>query len=106
MNNLIVDEKNLLSSFAKEIIRECADQPKNNVYKTYPTVLKICPQSKYTLEQIGKYLRHIRRGIERSLITVPPLYPPTTKPTLRTYLPLPPHLQTKNRLLLLRVKRV
>ena len=88
-NNIIVSKpENKLSEFAKEIIRECADQPKNNVYKTYLTVLKICPQSKYTIEQIGKYLRYVRKGIERSCVAVPPCTPPLQ--TYPTYLPTSP----------------
>jgi hypothetical protein len=81
-------EKNSLSDFAKAIIRECAEQPRNSVYKTYETVLIGCPKSGYTIEQVGKYLRYVRKAIVRKNILKTPLAPPTTNlPYVPTYLP-------------------
>ena len=57
--------KNNLSDFPKEIIRDCVEQPKNSVYKTYACVFKCCPKSEYTIEQVGKYLRYVQRAIIR-----------------------------------------
>jgi len=98
-------EKNSLSDFAKELIRDCAED-RLNVYETYTIVLKGCAKSGYTIEQVGKYLRRVNRAIVRRENIDPPLAPPHHKPPLRTYLPLPPHLTNKKRRLSLRVKRV
>ena len=78
----------ILSNFAKEIIRECAEQPKTSVYSVYAEVMHYCPKSSYTIEQVGKYLRYVKRAIIRKQTVVPPLAPPTTNlPYVPTYLP-------------------
>jgi len=57
-----------LSDFTKEIIRECAKQPKTNLYSVYAEVMHYCPKSGYSIEQVGKYLRYVKRGILRSKV--------------------------------------
>ena len=58
--------KNKLSDFAKDVIRDCATQPRNSVYKTYKQVLMFCPKSGYTIEQVGKYLRYVKRAVTKN----------------------------------------
>ena len=59
---------NQLSDFAKTIIRECAEQPKNSIYKTYTQIMRFCSSSRYTIKQVGKYLRKVRKkAIKESL---------------------------------------
>jgi len=87
---------NTLTDFAKELIRECAED-RLNVYETYTIVLKGCAKSGYTIEQVGKYLRRVNRATVRRENIYPPLVPPHHhKPPRRTYLPTsipPPHKQ-------------
>ncbi len=71
----------MLSDFTKTIIRECAEQPKTNVYKTYTEVIHYCPSSGYTIEQVGKYLRRVKRAIIRSRVISAPS-PHLSKKTL------------------------
>ena len=85
-----------LSNLSKEIIRECAEQPKTNLYLVYTEVMHYCPKSGYTIEQVGKYLRYVKRAIIRQRTVNPPLYPPTNKlPYVPNYLPLPPPILSK-----------
>ena len=79
--------KNNLSDFAKEIIRDCVEQPKNSVYKTFACVFKCCPKSEYTIEQVGKYLRRVRKGIEKSQIPAPVNNHTHNLPDVPNYLP-------------------
>jgi len=89
-------EKSKLSDFAKAVIRECAEQPRNTIYKTYAQVLKYCPASGYTISQVGRYLRYVRKGIVSSKLS-PPLNNHTTNlPYVPTYLPKTTTTLTKN----------
>ena len=65
--------KNNLSDFAKEVIRECVEQPNTNVYSIYAEVFKYCDKSGYTIEQVGKYLRYVKRAIIRKNVLTAPL---------------------------------
>ena len=85
-----------LSDFAKEIIRDCAEK-RTTIYETHKTVIQFCGKSGYTIEQVGKYLRYVKRAIIRQRTVKPPLYPPTNKlPYVPNYLPLPPSTLSKN----------
>ena len=68
-----------LSDFTKEIIRECAEHPKTNVYFVYAEVMRYCPKSSYTIEQVGKYLRRVKRSIMRSHLLYAPVNNHTQK---------------------------
>ncbi len=57
-----------LSNLSKEIIREFAKQPNTNVYAVYAEVLKYCSKSGYSTEQVGNYLRYVKRAIIRSRV--------------------------------------
>jgi len=78
-------EKNSLSDFAKEIIRDCAED-RLNVYETYTIVLKGCAKSGYTIEQVGKYLRYVIRGMARSKLSPPVNEHTQNLPYVPTYL--------------------
>ncbi|MFC1486614.1 hypothetical protein ACFLRN_02850 [Thermoproteota archaeon] len=69
--------KNKLSDFAKAIIRECAEQTHFSVYGTFAEVKRYCPKTLYTIEEVGKYLRYVKRAIIRKQTVSPPLHPPT-----------------------------
>lgn len=69
-----------LSDFAKELIRDCAED-RLNVYETYTIVSEGCTKSGYTIEQVGKYLRRVTKPVIRNPSTTTPKRP------LRTYLP-------------------
>lgn len=84
--------KNKLSDFAKDVIRDCATQPKNSVNKTYKQVMMFCPKSGYTAEQVGKYLRRVRRAIQRknAYLSETPYELSLNVPHVTDWLPLPP----------------
>ena len=82
-----VPVSNHLSEFAKEIIRDCADDC-DNIQQVYDTIMIFCSQSGYTIEQVGKYARRVRHAIiKERVLNETPLNNPPEKDHLRTYLP-------------------
>ncbi len=88
-------KKSTLSDFAKEIIRDCAKQ-KTSIYETHVQVLRFCLASNYTIKEVGKYLRYVRKAILRDHELSAKTHELSLNvPHVTDYLPVQPHELSK-----------